>query len=63
MSTVYQSLVAVEPITLICTICNLLIQMLIVKKFFLDKIKAVLDERRKAADEQIQAAQTAREEA
>ena len=63
MSTVYQSLVAVEPITLIATICNLLIQMFIVKTFFLDKVKAVLDQRRKAADEEIQAAQTAREQA
>ena len=63
MSTVYQSLVAVEPITLISTICNLLIQMFIVKTFFLDKVKAVLDQRRKAADEEIQAAQTAREQA
>ncbi|MEE0800809.1 MAG: F0F1 ATP synthase subunit B [Gemmiger sp.] len=63
MSVVYQSLVAVEPITLICTICNLFIQMFIIKKFFLNKIKAVLDERRKAADQEITAAQAAREEA
>lgn len=63
MSTVYQSLVAVEPITLICTICNLFIQMFLVKTFFLDKIKAILDERRKAADDEIASAQAARTEA
>lgn len=63
MTTLYQSLVAVEPFTLICTILNLFIQMFIVKTFFLDKIKAVLDARRAAADEQIEAARTAREQA
>lgn len=60
---VYQSLVAVEPLTLIATICNLFVQMFIVKKFFLDKILAVLDARRTAADQQIADAQAAKEEA
>lgn len=63
MHTFYQSLVAVEPATLIATICNLFIQMYVVKKFFLNKVLAVLDKRRQAADEQITAAQTARDEA
>lgn len=63
MSAIYQSLVAVEPVTLIVVICNLFIQMFIVKTFFLDKIKAILDERRKAADAEITTAQAAREEA
>lgn len=63
MAALYQSLVAVEPFTLIATICNLFVQMFIVKKFFLDKILAVLDQRRKAADEQISQAQSAKEEA
>ena len=63
METLYQSLVAVEPVTLIANICNLFIQMLIVKKFFLDKILAVLDQRREAADKQINEAQAARAEA
>ena len=53
METIYQSLVAVEPLTLIANICNLFIQMLIIKKFFLDKIVAVLDQRRSAADKEI----------
>lgn len=63
METLYQSLVAVEPLTLIATICNLFVQMFIVKKFFLDKILAVLDQRREAADKQINDAQAARQEA
>ena len=63
MSTIYQSLVAVEPLTLIATICNLLIQMFIVKTFFLDKVKALLDARREAADKEIEAARTARADA
>lgn len=63
METLYQSLVAVEPLTLIATICNLFVQMFIVKKFFLDKILAVLDARRQAADQQITDAKAAREEA
>ena len=45
----YQSLVTVNPVTLIAQICNLFIQLLIVKIFFLDKIKAVLDKRRETA--------------
>ena len=48
----YQSLVTVNPVTLIAQICNLFIQLLIVKIFFLDKIKAVLDKRRETADTQ-----------
>ena len=60
---VYQSLVAVEPLTLIATICNLIVQLYIIKRFLLDKILAVLDARRKAADQQIADAQKAREEA
>lgn len=63
MPNIYQALVAVEPFTLIAVICNLFIQMFLVKKFFLDKVLAILDERRKAADEQITSAKAAREEA
>lgn len=59
----YQSLVAVEPITLIATICNLFVQMFIIKKFFLNKILAVLDQRRTAADQQITEANEAKQEA
>ena len=63
METLYQSLVAVEPVTLIANNCNLFIQMLIIKKFFLDKILAVLDQRRNAADKEISDAKTAKDEA
>ncbi|MBO5169606.1 MAG: F0F1 ATP synthase subunit B [Oscillospiraceae bacterium] len=63
METLYQSLVAVEPVTLIANICNLFIQMLIIKKFFLDKILAILDQRRNAADKELNDAKTAKDEA
>lgn len=63
MNDLYQSLVAVEPATLIVTICNLFLQMFIVKKFLLDKVMKVLDERRKAADQEITQAKEARDEA
>ena len=63
MESLYQSLVAVEPITLIAQICNLFLQMFLFKKFLYDKVIAILDQRRAAADEQITAAQSAREEA
>ena len=60
---VYQSLVAVAPLTLIAQICNLFIQMFFVKKFFLDKIKAILDQRREAADKEITDAEAAKADA
>lgn len=63
METLYQSLVAVEPVTLIANICNLFIQMLIIKKFFLDKVLAILDQRRSAADKEITDAKAAKDEA
>ncbi|MBQ7785985.1 MAG: F0F1 ATP synthase subunit B [Clostridia bacterium] len=59
----YQSLVTVNPVTLIAMICNLFLQMYLVKRFFLDKIKAILDARREAADKEITDAKTAKEEA
>ena len=58
----YQSLVTVNPVTLIAQICNLFLQMFLVKVFFLDKIKAI-DARREAADKEITDARTAKEEA
>ena len=59
----YQSLVTVNPVTLIAQICNLFLQMFLVKVFFLDKIKAILDARREAADKEIIDAKAAKEEA
>lgn len=63
MDNLYQSLVTVNPVTLIAQICNLFIQLLIVKIFFLDKIKAIIDQRREAADKQITEAENAKSEA
>ena len=63
MNTIYQSLVAVEPATLIVTIINLFIQMYVVKKFFLNKVLDILDKRRAAADQEIEQAEAAKSEA
>ena len=63
MQTLYQSLVAVEPLTLVVTILNLFLQLFIIKKFFLDKILKVIDQRREAADREISDATSAKEEA
>lgn len=63
METLYQSLVTVNPVTLIAQICNLFIQLFIAKRFFLDKVKAVIDQRREAADREITDARSAKEEA
>ena len=63
MEVIYQSLVTVNPVTLIAQICNLFIQLFLAKKFFLDKVKAILDQRREAADKEITDAQAARAEA
>ena len=63
METLYQSLVTVNPVTLIAQICNLFIQLFLAKKLFLDKVKAILDQRREAADREITDAQAARAEA
>lgn len=59
----YQSLVTVNPVTLIAQICNLFLQLFFMKIFFLDKVKAILDQRREAANREIGDAQTAREDA
>ena len=59
----YQSLVTVNPVTLIAQIINLFLTLAVVKIFFLDKIKAILDQRREAADKEITDAQAAKAEA
>ena len=63
MDTLYQSLVTVNPVTLIAQICNLFLQLLVFKIFFLDKIKAIHDQRREDADKQITEAENAKAEA
>lgn len=57
MKTLYQSLVSVEPFTLVVTILNLFLQLYLIKKFLLDKVTAVLDTRREQADKQIRDAE------
>ena len=63
MESLYQSLVAVEPVTLIAQICNLFLQLFLFKKFLYDKVVAILDKRREDADKQITEAQSAKDEA
>ena len=63
METLYQSLVAVNPVTLIAQICNLFITLFVFKKFFWNKVLDILDQRREAADKEITDAQNARQEA
>ena len=63
METIYQSLVAVNPLTLVAAILNLFLQLFIFKKFFYSKIMLILDQRREAADKQITDAQNAKAEA
>jgi len=63
VETLYQSLVSVNPVTLIAQICNLFITLFVFKKFFWDKVLDILDQRRAAADKEITDAQAARSEA
>ena len=63
MQNLYQSLVAVEPLTLLVTIGNLFVQMYIIKKFLLDRVRNVLEQRRNAADREIAEAQDAKQQA
>ena len=63
METLYQSLVAVNPVTLIAQICNLFITLFVFKKLFWNKVLDILDQRRAAADKEITDAQNAKTEA
>ena len=63
METLYQSLVAVNPVTLIAQICNLFITLFVFKKLFWNKVLDILDQRRAAADKEITDAQSAKAEA
>ena len=60
METLYQSLVAVNPVTLIAQICNLFITLFVFKKLFWNKVLDILDQRRAAADKEITDAQNPR---
>ena len=63
MEAIYQSLVAVNPVTLIAQICNLFITLFVFKKLFWNKVLDILDQRRAAADKEITDAQSAKAEA
>ena len=60
MNTLYQSLVAVEPFTLVVTILNLFLQLYLIKKFLLNRVLAVLDRRREATEGQLREAEEAK---
>lgn len=63
LENTYAALISVSPWTFIAAICNLFIQMYIVKRFLLDKVYAVLDARKAAASAQIADAHQAKAQA
>ncbi len=60
---VYQALITLDGWTFLAQICNLMIQLVIFKKFLLEPVKKVLAERKAKADSQIADAQKLRAEA
>ena len=58
-----QELVGIVPWTCVAQICNLFIQMYLVKRFLFKPVNEMLQKRREMADAQIQDAQKAKEEA
>ena len=63
MEQVYQALITLDGWTFLAQICNLMIQMLIFKKFLLKPIKQVIADRKAKADSEIADAQKLRTEA
>ncbi len=59
----YEALITVDPGVFIAQICNLMIQLFILKKFLLEPVKKVLDERKAMADAQIAEAEKANQDA
>ena len=60
---VYQALITCDPWTFLAQICNLLIQMVILKKLLLNPVRKVLAERKAKADSAIGDAEKAKAEA
>ena len=58
-----QSLVTVIPWTFIATILNLLLTMLVVKKFLFGRINAILEQRQQLSEKELTDARAAKEEA
>ena len=61
--TDFQALVTFAPWTVILTICNLFIQVALIKKFLFKPINEILEKRKNLADKEIREAREAREEA
>lgn len=59
----FQQLVTIAPWTLILQICNLLVTILLFKKFLLKPVQKILAERQALTDAELDAASAAREEA
>ena len=59
----FQSLVTIAPWTFIAQICNLLIQMFLIKKFLIRPVQAVIEKRRMQANALIEDAAQAKDEA
>ena len=58
-----QDLVGIVPWNFVATICNLFIQMYLIKRFLFDRINKVLEQRKAMADSQLQEAREAKEAA
>lgn len=58
-----QELVTLVPWTFIAQICNLFLQMYLIKRFLFKPIREILQKRKELADAQIKDAETAKEEA
>ncbi len=58
-----QELVSIVPWNFVATICNLFIQMYLIKRFLFGPINKVLEQRRSMAEGQLQEAREAKEEA
>lgn len=59
----FQDLVSIVPWTFIAQICNLFIQVYLIKRFLFKPIRNMLKKRQEKADAEIQAAKQAKEEA
>ena len=59
----FQQLVTIAPWTLILQICNLLVQILLFKRFLLKPVQKILAQRQELANADLDAAAAAREEA
>lgn len=58
-----QDLVTLVPWTIVAQLCNLFIQLLLIKRFLFKPISEILEKRRQKADEQIREAEEAKAQA